>query len=325
MSTQANTTKAEFEDKVKGTIFGQAVGDAFGLGTEFLNRLQIQECYPSGLTDYQQFIHDKHRRHWKPGEWTDDTDQMLCILDSILANGKIEILDIARRIHSWAFNGGRGLGQTVANVLTQKNFLEDPHQAAETVWEESGRQGAANGAVMRTSVLGIWQFHDKALINANAENVCRITHFDPRCIASCVAVVTAISRLITGEMNVEKLQADIESEVEPIDKLTVESLKLAKQDKIEVLDLDGKGIGYTLKATAAGFWVLNNCDSFDEGIQAVVNQGGDADTNGAVAGALLGARYGFHGIPERLRNGLIGHDALMQRTDALLQLLDTSN
>lgn len=325
MSTLAGPEKTEFEDKVTGAIFGQAIGDAFGLGTEFLNREQIREYYPNGLTNYNQFVLDDHRRHWKPGEWTDDTDQMLCILDSILANGKIEILDIARRIHSWAYNGGRGLGQTVGNVLTQKNFLDDPHKASETVWEESGRRGAANGAVMRTSVLGIWQYHDKAAIKANAENVCRITHHDPRCVASCLAVVTAINRLIMGETNVEKLLSDIEREVAQIDMQILESLKLAKQDKIEVLELDGKGIGYTLKATAAGFWVLNNCSSFDEGIQAVANQGGDADTNGAVAGAMLGARFGYRGIPERLRKGLINHDALQKRTEALIRLVGASN
>lgn len=322
MSTHTNN---DFEDKVKGTIFGQAIGDAFGLGTEFLNCREISDYYPNGLTDYRQFISDSHRRRWQPGEWTDDTDQMLCILDSILANGRIEILDIARRIHTWAFNGGRGLGKTVANVLTQKNFLENPHKASETVWVESGKQGAANGAVMRTSVLGVWQYHDKAAVKANTEDVCKITHFDPRCIASCIAVVTAINRMIKGDSDIEKLQSDIELEVEPIDTLILESLKLAKQDKIEELDLDGKGIGYTLKATAAGFWVLNNCSSFDEGIQAIANQGGDADTNGAVAGSLLGARFGYSAIPERLKDGLIGHDALMQRTDALLQLVNATS
>jgi ADP-ribosylglycohydrolase len=321
MPIQTHAANSDFADKARGTIFGQAVGDALGLGSEFLTKKQVQSWYPNGLTDYSQFVIDSHREHWTPGEWTDDTDQMLCILDSILSNGNIEILDIAKRIHSWAFNGGRGLGATVLSVLTQTDFLKDPHGSAEKVWEESGRQGAANGAVMRTSILGIWQYNDRSAVKGNAEAVCRITHFDPRCVASCIAVTTAINRLIQGEDDVEKLQAEIEIEVEPIDKTILESLQLAKQADIGALELDGKGIGYTLKATAAGFWVLNNCDSFDQGIQAVVNQAGDADTNAAVAGAMLGARFGYESIPPRLKNALIGHDSLWQRTEQLLNLV----
>lgn len=316
METVTNSLK----DKARGAIFGQAVGDALGLGSEFLTRKQVKSWYPEGLTDYSQFILDSHREHWTPGEWTDDTDQMLCILDSILAHNKIEILDIAKRIHSWAFNGGRGLGQTVLSVLTQKHFLDDPHGSAATVWEESGRQAAANGAVMRTSVLGIWQYRDLSAVKANAEAVCRITHFDPRCVASCIAVCTAVNRMIQGENDVEKLQAEIVIDIEPIDRTILESLKLAKQQDIEAFELDGKGIGYTLKATGVGFWVLNNCDSFEQGIEAVVNQGGDADTNAAVAGALLGARFGYESIPARWKTGLIGHDSLWQKTEQLLSL-----
>jgi ADP-ribosylglycohydrolase len=105
-------------DKIKGLVYGQAIGDAIGLGTGFLNKQQINQYYPNQLTDYQQIIQDKHRARWQKGDWTDDTDQMLCILDSILANQKVDYLDIAQRIHTWAYNGGKGIGNTVYQVLT---------------------------------------------------------------------------------------------------------------------------------------------------------------------------------------------------------------
>ena len=38
--------------------------------------------------------------------------------------------------------------------------------------------------------------------------------------------------------------------------------------------------------------------SFEEGLLSVVNEGGDADTNGAIACAILGAKFGFSSIPE---------------------------
>ena len=39
--------------------------------------------------------------------------------------------------------------------------------------------------------------------------------------------------------------------------------------------------------------------NFEECLATTVNQGGDADTTGAIAGGLAGAYYGFEDIPRR--------------------------
>lgn len=61
---------------------------------------------------------------------------------------------------------------------------------------------------------------------------------------------------------------------------------------------------------AAGLWCVYHAPSFEEGLLAVVNEGGDADTNGAVAGSLLGAKYGYDAIPPRYIEGLKHKDVL---------------
>ena len=48
-------------DRMAGCLYGQAVGDALGLGTEFLSKDEISKYYPQGLSRYEQFIQDKHR------------------------------------------------------------------------------------------------------------------------------------------------------------------------------------------------------------------------------------------------------------------------
>ena len=52
-----------------------------------------------------------------------------------------------------------GIGITVKRTLNHPFFLERPHEAAKEVWERSGRYLAANGAVMRTSILGALSFN----------------------------------------------------------------------------------------------------------------------------------------------------------------------
>ena len=69
-------------------------------------------------------------------------------------------------------------------------------------------------------------------------------------------------------------------------------------------------MGYTLKTLAAALWAYWNADSFEDGLLAVVNAGGDADTNAAVACAILGAKYGYSSIPKQYIDGLLYRDIL---------------
>ena len=121
-------------DRIHGVIYGHAVGDALGLGAESLSKHNISMYYPDGLTHYSQIVQDFHRLHWPVGAWTDDTGQMLCILDSLVEKRTVDVLDIAYRLHYWATHGGMGIGKTVYSVLNSPGFLWDPHSAAKKVW-----------------------------------------------------------------------------------------------------------------------------------------------------------------------------------------------
>lgn len=45
-------------DRFKGCIYGQAIGDSFGLGTEFMTADEVKKAYPNGLLHYEQIIKD---------------------------------------------------------------------------------------------------------------------------------------------------------------------------------------------------------------------------------------------------------------------------
>lgn len=294
-----------FEDRFKGVLFGQAVGDALGLGAEFMSREQVRDRYPSGLTSYDQIIRDAHRKRWRQGDWTDDTEQMTLIVDSLLECKAVDICDIAQRLMHWEQQGGVGIGMTVYAVLHHPRFLFEPHLAAEEVWESTDRWVAANGAVMRTAALGLWEYQDESKVIANAEKICKITHFDPRCIASCAAVCVAIRRLILGEKDIESLIAAVAAIATDYDSRVVPFFDAAQSADIAALNLeDEETMGYTLRTLSAGIWALRFAPSFEEGIETVIYEGGDADTNASVAGALLGARFGYDAIPRRWIEGL---------------------
>lgn len=318
-------------DRIRGTIFGHAVGDALGLGTEFLSKSDVARLYPHGLRSYEQIFRDGHRGRWATGDWTDDTDQMLCILDSLLERNRVDINHIAQRLKSWmnhgfpefGDSGGMGIGRTVLRVLNHPNFFRDPHGAAEDIWNETNRSAAANGGVMRTSVLGVYEFTDILAAAKNAEDVCKITHFDPRCVASCVAVSVAISLLIYGEPVDRAIKVAVDygagHDRRLLDYVDASLEALALDEGLNAGEWDA--IGYTFKSFGAGFWALKNATSYLDGILAVIHEGGDADTNASVAGALLGASFGIGGIPPDLLYGLKYYRALEGRVTQMIDMM----
>jgi hypothetical protein len=64
--------------------------------------------------------------------------------------------------------------------------------------------------------------------------------------------------------------------------------------------------GFVRVAFRVAFWHLAHTDDFEAALVDVVNRGADADTNGAITGALLGARLGVDAIPARWRAAVDG-------------------
>lgn len=168
-------------DKVKGTIYGQAIGDALGLGTEFMDDDEMAWKYPNGLTHYTDIYQDHHRRRWKIGDWTDDTDMMLCIANAVIEDNGVNYNNIAQNFKDWLNGEPMGIGSHTFKVLAMSDYVEQPHEVSRIIWELSRRQSAANGALMRTSIVGLFPNH----VTECAENICKLTHYDPRRVGSC--------------------------------------------------------------------------------------------------------------------------------------------
>lgn len=146
-------------DRLRGCIFGGALGDTIGLFTEFLNVQETKATYGSNPKlllgprpsksqpkpsifnmNKKRYCHmDQHRARFEPNAWTDDTDQTLLILLSFLRSGgkELDAKDFAARLHFWVDNGLRaldrpplGIGGTVGGVVSTKGYAEDPQGIA---------------------------------------------------------------------------------------------------------------------------------------------------------------------------------------------------
>lgn len=302
-------------EKIKGCLFGQAVGDALGLGTEFMTHEEVVATYPEGLTDYSQIVQDYHRCRWHRGDWTDDTDMMLCIARAIISSGgKADTKSIAHNFKEW-FNGEpMGIGSNTYKVLSFGDYETAPFRCAEIVWEMSRKRSAANGGLMRTSVVGL--LHDYC--QEDAENVCRLTHADPRCVGSCVILCNLIHAhtydlAIPTADNLCETARHYDSRIE-------EFVKKAHDGNLQDVCLDDHAMGYTLHTLFAALWAYWHAETFGEGLLAIVNAGGDADTNAAAACGLLGAKFGFGGIPSKYVEGLYRRKTLENVCGSLIDV-----
>lgn len=303
------------KDKMLGALFGQAVGDALGMGAEFMSKEKVHEVYPSGLRRYSD-INKNAIGVFQPGDYTDDTEMMEHIVYSLNKEGKYDLMSISQFFRRWYEYGPKDCGMLTSSVLSNPLYRTDPLGVSKTTWEYENCDAAGNGGVMRTSVIGCLNGN----IEEMAADVCRLTHYDPRCVGSSVIVSMVIHQLVYHNYTMtpdevvllgRKHDGSIEFYVQRATDSDIASLQLGEKRKQ----------GYTLKAMGAALWALWHPTNFVDGLVTIVNEGGDADSNGAPAGAVLGARFGYSAIPVEYTEGLNRYKDLKRIFEKLLTII----
>jgi ADP-ribosylglycohydrolase len=287
-------------DRVRGCLFGAALGDAAGLAAEFLGARQVADFYgpDADFAPGRDVYPDEHRMMWCAGDWTDDTDQHILVVQSLLGSGgRADPLDFAARLVRWREGGfpelgdesGAGLGRNTKAVLNDPRFLTAPHATARA---HSSRV-PSNGGVMRTAAAGIPFFWDGQAVAETAASLCRTTHADPRCVASCIVVATCVSRLLQGadeegttvgdavagpalERARDFLRSEGYSEAESDLAALWEHGEAAELRDLELDEVST--IGYTFKCMGAGLWALRSPRGFQETLNELIRHGGERST-----------------------------------------------
>ncbi|CAG8559626.1 4591_t:CDS:2, partial [Acaulospora colombiana] len=135
----------------------------------------------------------------------------------------------------------------------------------------------------------------------------------------------------------------VEAAIQPIQKRKIPLSKanltelqdIIWKNSLKEIKLDERGaIGYTYKTLASGIWALrqgvraiqeSKLDElprvFENAISDLSWAGGDSDTNGAVAGSLLGALVGYSSLPAQWKTDLSDVDWLLSKADAATFLI----
>lgn len=297
--------------RYRGAMLGLAAGNALGIPVESRSRALIARHHPDGVRD----IANEERRL----PWDDDLAQAVILAESILENDSLDAEDLAVRFLAWRRANGRGIGHHTRRVLDAIEAGAPVGDAARVVWEESGKNAAGNGAVMRCAPAALRWRRDPERLVAETNRSALTTHHDPRCGWSAVAVNTAIAAALEGR----RLDAaDLADAVEEAGAPAAVGAAVRSSDGVilDALALDHDNtMGYTLKAMQAGLWALAQDAPAEATLISIVNAGGDTDTNGAVAGALLGAYHGEAALPARWIENIGGASELTDLAEQLLE------
>jgi ADP-ribosyl-[dinitrogen reductase] hydrolase len=260
----------DVRQRAQASLLGLAVGDALGATVEFMTASEIK-------AEYGQL-----RRmvgggwlHLRPGQVTDDTQMSLCIARSIVSVGHSDE-DVAKRFVEWYRSKPPDVGNTCRRGIVR-------YMTQGTVHGEPNEGDAGNGAVMRMAPVALASLADADLLQVLAVGQAHITHHHPLSDAASILVGRLVQLALIGHA-MDRLQRQADATI-------------AEFPQFRYAPFRGLSTAYVVDTMQTVLHFLFTTSSFEECVVATVNQGGDADTTGAIVGAIAGAYYGLDAIP----------------------------
>lgn len=291
-------------DRACGVLMASGVGDALGAGFEF----------GAARYDGTPAMIGGGLGGFAPGEWTDDTAQAVAIA-RVAATGtdlrRGSALDaVAAGFAEWYAGDPADVGVQTAQVLRLAGHEADAATMADAAAEVHRRTGrsAGNGSLMRTGPVALAYLDDPVDLIEAAMRVSALTHHDP--VAGegaalwCLMIRHAV---LYGEL--------------PAAHQVLASMPTTTHDWAAALS-EAEALppstfttnGWVVGAVQAAWSAITHtpvpdgmpCRHLQHALATAIGIGHDTDTVAAVAGALLGARWGASAVPQRWQAPLHG-------------------
>ena len=281
--------------RAQGCLLGQVAGDALGSLVEFQSAETIRAEYPVG----PRLLADGGSWDTLAGQPTDDSELALALARSIVESNGYNEEAVARAYAGWYASGPFDVGSTTRCALSPaRHAVEQGLSAATAAKGAANAASQANGALMRISPLGIFGAAlPPDLIFEYARADAGLTHPHPVCRDASAVFSTTIAFAIQGggdAVDAYEFATDMATSHD----VTPPVLKALKDAASKRPSDYQSQQGWVLIALQNAFYQLLHTN-FEEGVIDTVRSGGDTDTNGAIAGALLGAVHGRAEVPQQ--------------------------
>ena len=269
-------------DRFKGMFWGLVVGDCLGSPIQFTSK--------DGHPHITEMVPCKIFRT-PPGYWTDDSSMAFCVADSLLKLKCYDLKDIAETFVRWYFDGFwssldeafdvGGATSAACSQIRYRGLLKNGSESSQ-----------GNGSIMRFAPSYIWNYG--AGDNRILHEISDLTH-DSHKVRETVDLMAQVCD--------EHIQGG---------RTTVKSI-YGSRDEVN-------NSGWAVSTLQAALWAFETTESFEEGMVAAVNLGGDSDSIGAVFSQIAGAYYGFNAIPSRWVNAVKDKEKVNELIESLINL-----
>ncbi|MDR0966110.1 MAG: ADP-ribosylglycohydrolase family protein [Myxococcales bacterium] len=319
-------------DRFRATLLGGAIGDALGFPYE--------GAAPATLARLPHIADDfalRSRCGLSKGRFSDDTQMMLAVVESILIAAKVDGRTVAACLAKLWAEGQIILADPVCNEAVGRLLKGVP-------WMSSGMESgyATNSAAVRAAPLGLFHFDNIAKLPRDAENQAVVTHKDARSIAGSMAMAAAIAHSLSDPMPpdtfclrvaavVRARDPELASHIERLPQL------LAYEPSDAARVISNAGLSPLLPKSCLGisnfvypsvlmalYACLRARGDFRACMDVVLRAGGDTDSVACMAGAILGAQHGCGALPPRLLKGVFDRQRIVALADALFALKQRS-
>jgi len=308
------------KDRFVSTLLCSAIGDALGMPIEGMPRSKIISKFNGPIRDFA----DAPSRGLKAGQFTDDTQMMLAIAESIVEKQMVDPKDIAKKFVEWIDSGDvRGAGKACIESIERIKKGKP--------WDKAGKSGefaAGNGSAMRIAPIGLFDYRNHEKIRKDTCVTSIITHDNKEAVAGATAIAYGIARNLTlDEFDSEDYLQDIIGFIEPIsekmaDKLSEVNTFVFDGTPLDVALLEIGTSAYVVEYVSAAFYLFCKFPNDPEKvISEAASAGGDNDTIACMTGALAGALNGLEPVPKRWLEGLEKRDRIAELASEIYDLV----
>jgi poly(ADP-ribose) glycohydrolase ARH3 len=273
--------------KFIGSLIGTAVGDSLGAQRE-------------GASGFQDVLEIGPR-------YTDDTVMTIGVAESLVEAKGFHYFHMAELlVRNYEREPWRRYGSSPPRIF---RMMRSGRMGFGMLDREIFPKGSwGNGAAMRVAPVGLLYHDDPGTLREIACQTAGITHSHELALEGAAVQACAVALAVRTDPNdIRKKEflgtLRMFAKPGPYQEKLKAVIRLLDEEKVEREDVVrelGNGVA-AIDSVPTAIYCFLAMPGFESAVIYAVSLGGDADTIGAMTGAIAGACYGIEGIPERWR------------------------
>ena len=326
ISTTINT--GVIDDRIRGAIWGQFVGDAFCLGSHWIYDLKELELrFPGGPEGFETPVGGHYHFGKHTGDLTHYGEGALLQLQSLVDRGGFDAVDFGSRFvaltASPEYHGYRDHAAKGTLVNAQNFHLAHPEGSYSY---QDGADDDQLATVSRLAPVAAYHFRESNYLDV-VERATRVCQNNNRAVAYAQAHAVVLRAIFSAQSLQDAFQlaaGELAAKGQEGAEVAENIIKAiaVKDQKVTRATLGfGQSCPLASSFPSAVQCALHHAGNFEEAIKAVAAAGGDNAGRAAMVGAWLGGFHGIAAIPVAWRDRLSARDAITANVEQIVKML----